>query len=230
LAATTGETIRTVASGRTDAGVHALGQVVSFQTAVDWPIESFRRALATHLPDDVAAIVAEEAPADFHAIRSATRKRYRYLIHDGRTPDIHRRRFTWHSHEPLDENLMRQAAEALRGKHDFRSFQTTGAPRETTIRTVFDITIRRGAGDDWLGPTDRLLTLEVEADGFLYNMMRSIAGTLSLVGRGKHPPSWVDEVLAACDRTQAGPTAPPQGLFLVCVSYEGNLTRHFDAN
>ena len=219
LSATTGETIRTVASGRTDAGVHALGQVVSFQTAVDWPIEAFRRALATHLPDDIAAIAADDAPPDFHAIRSAKRKRYRYLIYDGRTLDVHRRRFTWHSHEPLDENLMRQAAECLAGTHDFRSFQTAGAPRETTVRTIHEISIERGAGDDWLGPIDRLISLEVEADGFLYNMMRSIAGTLSLVGRGKNPPSWVGQVLAARDRTQAGPTAPPQGLFLVSVMY-----------
>jgi tRNA pseudouridine38-40 synthase len=219
LLATTGEAIRTVASGRTDAGVHALGQVVSFQTDVNWPIESFRRALATRLPEDIAAIAAEDVVADFHAIRSAKRKRYRYLIYDGRTLDVHRRRFTWHSHEPLDERLMRQAAECLVGTHDFRSFQTTGAPRETTVRTIHEIIIQRGAGEDWLGPVDQLISLEVEADGFLYNMMRSIAGTLSLVGREKNPPSWVGEVLAARDRTQAGPTAPPQGLFLVSVTY-----------
>jgi tRNA pseudouridine38-40 synthase len=219
LAATTGETIRTVASGRTDAGVHALAQVVSFQTTVTWPIDAFRRALATHLPEDVAAIAADEVPAEFHAIRSAKRKRYRYLIHDGRTPDVHRRRYSWHSHEPLDENRMRIAAQCLAGTHDFRSFQTTGAPRETTVRTIFEIDIRRGTGADWLGPIDRLIMLEVEADGFLYNMMRSIAGTLANVGRGKNPPESLAEVLAACDRTRAGPTAPPQGLFLVAVTY-----------
>ena len=219
LAVTTGETIRTVASGRTDAGVHALGQVVSFRTGINWPTESFRRAVATHLPEDISAVAAEDVADDFHAIRSAKRKRYRYLIYDGRTLDVHRRRFTWHSHEPLDEQLMRQAAECLIGTHDFRCFQTTGAPRETTVRTIHQITIQRGAGDDWLGPIDRLISLEVEADGFLYNMMRSIAGTLSLVGRGKNPPPWVGEVLAARDRTQAGPTAPPQGLFLVSVTY-----------
>jgi tRNA pseudouridine38-40 synthase len=219
LAATTGETIRTVASGRTDAGVHALGQVVSFQTSVNWPIEAFRRALATHVPEDIAAIAAEDVPADFHAIRSAQRKRYRYLIHDGRTPDVLRRRYSWHSHEPLDESLMRTAAECLAGTHDFRSFETTGAPRETTVRTIYEIVIRRGTSADWLGPDSHLITIEVEADGFLYNMMRSIAGTLALVGRGKNPPEWVAKVVAAHDRTQAGPTAPPQGLFLVSVTY-----------
>jgi len=219
LAATTGEAIRTVASGRTDAGVHALGQVVSFRTGVDWPIESFRRALATHLPEDMAVVAAEDAPPDFHAIRSAKRKRYRYLIHDGRIADVHRRRFAWHCRERLDERLMRMGAEALVGTHDFASFQTTGAPRESTVRTIYEVSIQRGSGEDWLGPIERLVSIEVEADGFLYNMMRSIAGTLAHVGRGKYAPAWVGEVLAARDRTQAGPTAPACGLFLVSVTY-----------
>lgn len=216
LARITGESIRVIASGRTDAGVHALGQVVSFVTSNRLPAPVLQRALNAELPDDMAVVAAAEAPEGFHAIRDATRKRYRYVIHDGPTRDVFRRRYAWHYRERLDAAAMHRAAQKLAGRHDFRSFQASGAERASSVRTIFEIGVVRG------GPADEdQVTLEVEADGFLYKMVRSIIGTLVEVGRQVRPESWPAEVLAACDRRAAGMTAPPQGLCLVRVDYTG---------
>jgi tRNA pseudouridine38-40 synthase len=210
----TQETIRVAGSGRTDAGVHALGQVVSFQTASRLSPAVLMKALNAVLPEDVAVLDLAEAPSGFHAIRDAVRKRYRYLIHDGRVPDVFRRRYAWHSFRRLDADAMQRAALALVGRHDFRSFETQGTPRESTVRTVFELCVRRGES-----PNHDLVTFEIEADGFLYNMVRTIVGTLVQVGRGARSETWPAEVLAARDRRLAGMTAPPQGLFLVEVEY-----------
>ena len=255
----TGESIRTLASGRTDAGVHALGQVVGFRTESRLPPDVFVRALNANLPFDIAVLDAVEVSAGFHAICSVVRKRYRYVIHDGRIRDVFLRRFAWHYvYGRLDADAMRRAAACLLGTHDFSSFESSGAERATSIRTIFDLTVERVRLKDWetgrLGdeeiekncPTvscqeqnlpvspspglpvfqspslaNDLLVIEVEADGFLYNMVRSIVGTLVEVGRGARPECWPAEVLAAVDRRAAGPTAPPQGLFLVNVEYDG---------
>lgn len=213
IAAVTGETVRAMASGRTDAGVHALGQVASFRTQSALPAEVFVRALNAHLPDDVAVLDARDVPDDFHATLSADKKRYRYLIHNHpiRDPFFHCR--AWHYPAHLEDGAMHRAAQSLLGRHDFKSFETSGSERQTSVRTIFDILVRRDAADA------RLVVLEVEADGFLYNMVRSIVGTLVQVGRGAREESWVAEVLAACDRRKAGKTAPPQGLYLVRVDY-----------
>jgi tRNA pseudouridine38-40 synthase len=280
LRSVTGETIRVLASGRTDAGVHALGQVVGFSTNCTLPPEVMLRALNANLPDDIAVLDVSEAPADFHAISHARRKRYRYLIHDGPIRQVFLRNYVWHYiHGRLDEAAMARAAEQLKGTHDFRSFQSSGAERETTVRTVFELSVRRedasglwpvasgqrvengdgrGAREETprnqsqtaLTPTlskgerglnseprisdpripelpnprppdSPLIIIEVVADGFLYNMVRAIVGTLVEVGRGRRPESWPAEVLRAADRRLAGPTAPPQGLFLVEVKYVG---------
>lgn len=210
----TGERIRTVASGRTDAGVHALGQVVSFSTGSRLSAEVFHRALNAELPHDVAVVAAEEAPAGFHATHDARRKRYRYVIHDGPVRDVFRLRYAWHLYQRLDAERMDRAAKALVGTHDFGSFETSGSPRASTVRTLFEIEVRRGRA----GKGDLVVT-EIEADGFLYNMARAIVGTLVEVGRGARPEPWVAGVLAAHERCAAGPTAPPQGLFLVKVEY-----------
>jgi tRNA pseudouridine38-40 synthase len=153
-------------------------------------------------------------PATFHALRDALRKRYRYVIQDGRLPDLFARKYVWHVYQRLDEAAMREAAAALVGRHDFASYETSGSPRLTTTRTVFDLVVERRPAE----LTDRVI-IEVEADGFLYNMVRNIAGTLVAVGKGKEPPSWPGQVLARLDRRAAGMTAPPQGLFLVGVEY-----------
>lgn len=215
LAQITGEPIIATASGRTDSGVHALGQVVGFQTSSQLPHDVFLKALNAELPADIAALDMAAAPDDFDPIRHSTRKRYRYVIEDSRVPDVFARRHLWHIRKRLDAAAMQQAALALVGKHDFTSFQTAGSSRLSTIRTVFDVSVKRQPSEI----ADRII-IEVEADGFLYNMVRNIVGTLVVVGRGKRSVAWPGEVLAARDRRAAGMTAPAQGLFLLWVKYE----------
>ena len=216
IAKVTGDSARILASGRTDAGVHALGQVASFRTGTRLATDVLGRALNAELPHDVAVLEVAEVHEGFHPIRDATAKRYRYTIHDGPVRDVFSRRYCWQYRWHLDVDSMHRAAGSLLGTHDFAAFETSGAPRLSTVRTVFDISVRRGRG----GNSD-VITLEVEADGFLYNMVRTIVGTLVEVGRGARPEAWVAEVLASADRRQAGLTAPPQGLFLAFVTYDG---------
>jgi tRNA pseudouridine38-40 synthase len=211
----TGQPVRVIASGRTDAGVHALGQVVAFRTESRLPADVLRRALNAELPHDVAVLNAADVPECFHPIRDALRKRYRYVIHDGPVRDVFRRRFCWQYGKRLDEAGMARAARTLVGTHDFKSFETTGAERKDSIRTIYQLQVERGRGAE-----SDLVTIDVEADGFLYNMVRAIVGTLVEVGRGAEQDAWVADVLAAADRRRAGPNAPPQGLFLVRVDYE----------
>jgi len=212
----TGGPVRILASGRTDAGVHALGQVASFRTPARLTTDVLHRALNGELPPDIAILDVAQVPEGFHPIRDAVRKRYRYTIRDGPVRDVFDRRYSWHYRRRLDADSMHRAAGQLLGTHDFAAFQTSGAPRQSTVRTIFDISVGRGRG----GQSD-VITLEVEADGFLYNMVRTIVGTLVEVGRGARLETWVGEVLASADRRQAGLTAPPQGLFLLRVTYDG---------
>jgi tRNA pseudouridine38-40 synthase len=210
----TQERSKCIASGRTDAGVHALGQVVSFQSETKLDGPTLTKALNAELPEDMLVFEAVEAAPSFHALRDAVRKRYRYVIQDGRLPDLFDRKYVWHVYQRLDVESMKTAAAALVGTHDFASFETAGSPRLTTVRTIFDLSIERRPAE----LTDRVV-IEVEADGFLYNMVRNIAGTLVAVGKGKEPPTWPAQVLDLQDRTQAGMTAPARGLFLVWVEY-----------
>ncbi len=209
----TGEQMRVTASGRTDAGVHALGQVVSLATESSLSAHVLCRALNANTPHDLVVLNVAEAQDGFHAIRDAVRKRYRYVIHNTPLPDVFLRAYAWHIPQPLDLGAMREAAELLIGTRDFASFQAAGSDRATTVRTVSQLPI---TGDK---STSRI-EIEVEADGFLYMMVRNIVGTLVEVGRGNHPADWVREVLAAGNRRLAGATAPPHGLFLVSVDYE----------
>lgn len=218
LGKASGEEAKVVGSGRTDAGVHALGQVASL--SLDrWraSAEDLMRAINRFLPDTVVVLACRETPVDFHAIRDAIGKRYRYQLQIAGTRDAFSFRYRWHVQAALDLNGLREAAARLVGRYDCASFQASGsAPKQTTVRNVTDCQLidqGRGTG----GGT--LLAIEVAADGFLYNMVRNIVGTLVEVGRGKQPPAWVDEVVAAKDRTVAGPTAPAHGLFLVEVDY-----------
>jgi tRNA pseudouridine38-40 synthase len=203
-----------IASGRTDAGVHALGQVISFTSETQLPPAVLTKALNAELPEDMLVFEVEEAPAGFHALRDALRKRYRYVIEDGRNRDLFDRKYVWHVYQRLDVEAMTQAAVPLVGTHDFASYETSGSPRLTTVRTVLDLFVECRAGE----LTERIV-IEVEADGFLYNMVRNIVGTLVAVGKGKEPPTWPAAVLELRDRTKAGMTAPPQGLFLIGVEY-----------
>jgi tRNA pseudouridine38-40 synthase len=210
----TQERSKCIASGRTDAGVHALGQVVSFQSETKLDGPTLAKALNAELPEDMLVFEVAEAAPSFHALRDAVRKRYRYVVQDGRLPDLFDRKHVWHVYQRLDVEAMKAAATALVGTHDFASYETAGSPRLTTVRTIFDLLVERRQAE----LTDRVI-IEVEADGFLYNMVRNIAGTLVAVGKGKEPPAWPGEVLATKDRTKAGMTAPARGLFLVGVQY-----------
>src|SRR5436190_4617770 len=205
------ERVRVNASGRTDTGVHAVGQVVNFHTTSSHPPAVLLRAINARLPEDLIIRHAEEVPEAFDANRDATRKLYRYVLHDGDVPDIFLRRYACHTRHKLDDRAMSRAAECLRGTQDFRCFETEWPNRASSVRTILHLALNRFG--DWIW-------LDVEADGFLYNMVRAIAGTLMNVGRGYWPLEHVAAVLRAEDRTQAGPTAPAQGLFLMRVTYE----------
>lgn len=210
----TGERTRIRASSRTDAGVHALGQVAGWQTSSALEEASLQRALNARLPDDVVVLDVAAAPEGFHPTRDAIRKRYRYVIDDGRLRNPFERAYSWHYRTRLDVEAMDRAGRALVGRHDFRSFESNGSPRPDSVRTMEEVSVRREPA----GSATRIV-VETQADGFLYNMVRAIVGTLVEVGRGVRQPDWVASVLAARSRSSAGPTAPPQGLFLVRVDY-----------
>ncbi|HJT76073.1 MAG TPA: tRNA pseudouridine(38-40) synthase TruA [Gemmataceae bacterium] len=212
IAALTGAPARANASGRTDTGVHAVGQVVNFTSSTALAPEVLVRALNAHLPADVVVKEAADVPPDFDANRSARRKLYRYVIHDGTVPDLFLRRYCCRSRHRLDAAAMRRAAAPLVGRHDFRCFETEWPNRASSVRTITHLAVSRLG--DWIW-------LDVEADGFLYNMVRAIAGTLMNVGRGYWPEGQVATILEAGDRTLAGPTAPAAGLFLMRVTYDG---------
>jgi tRNA pseudouridine38-40 synthase len=202
--------VRVNASGRTDTGVHAVGQVVNFRSETRLAPDVLQRALNARLPQDVVAREAAVVPDDFDANRHAVRKLYRYIIHDGPVPDLFMRRYCHHTRFRLDAAAMARAAASLRGPHDFRCFETEWPNRASSARTITHLAVNRFG--DWIW-------LDVEADGFLYNMVRAIAGTLVNVGRGYWPEEQVAQIVGAGDRTQAGPTAPALGLFLMRVTY-----------
>ena len=225
----TDEAVAVTGSGRTDAGVHALKQVAAFSTKSSLTPEVFYRALNGFLPDDIRILHTEEVSLSFHPIRDAVSKRYRYLIDDQRPFCPMTRNYCWIYREPLDVPTMQAAAEYLRGTHDFVCFQSQGSPRATTVRTISDVSIQRIAASQLLPP---MIQIEVEANGFLYNMMRAIVGTLVLLAksRGRSAaqspdlPAKMKEIIESRNRTLAGPTAPPHGLYLVNVVYPGFTT------
>ncbi len=207
-----------VASGRTDAGVHALGQVVSFSTSSCHDTMTFSRALNANLPRDVAVLEVAEAVSGFNAIDDAVTKLYRYVIQDEPLQDVFSRNYAWHIRSRLDCDAMQQAAASLVGEHDFKSYESAGSPRVSSVRTVLGFVVHRRSYQD-----GQRLLIEVEANGFLYNMVRNLVGTLVEVGKGKQPPDWPSEILAARDRRLAGMTAPARGLYLVKVSLRDGL-------
>jgi tRNA pseudouridine38-40 synthase len=210
LAELLGEAVRVDASGRTDAGVHALGQVVAFTAPRELPAKAYLRGLSGLLPADVAVVAASEVPEDFEPRRWATGKRYRYLISRRRARAPLLRRTHWEVFAPLDVTAMRAAAPALLGPHDFSSFQAFDCEAPHPRRTLRELELLEEG---------EVLRFEVEGTAFLRHMVRNIVGSLVEVGRGKRPPGWIADVLAARDRRLAGPTAPAHGLTLVEVSY-----------
>ena len=206
------EPVHVVGASRTDSGVHAAGQVAHVLTESQIPAQRAQRALADRLPVDLTVVHIAHAPDGFHATRDARGKLYRYRIAAGRRKPVERfhQDHVWRVFVPLDVDRMRAAARRLQGTHDFAGFANAGSPRETTVRTVRRIFVRVVGGEFWI---------DVEGDGFLYNQVRIMVGTLVEIGRGHWPPERIDEIIAACDRSRAGPTAPPEGLCLQWVRY-----------
>jgi len=206
----TGEEIRIAAAGRTDAGVHALGQVIAFDTRSSIPPERFCPALNSVLPPDIRVLKSEEAPGDFHPRYQARAKTYSYLIYrrdEGRT---FWRNLAYYYPYPLDLPAMKKAARYIEGEHDFRAFCASGSGTKNYVRTVFGLTIKEK------GP---FLKIEVCGNGFLYNMVRIMVGTLLEVGRGKTSPQEVQDIILSGSRERAGPTVPACGLYLKRVFY-----------
>ncbi len=220
----TGEQLRITASGRTDSGVHARGQVCSLTTESQLSNRDLVRALNALSPEDIAVLKVEDAAAGFHAIRDATEKTYGYQIQYGYILDPLRRRECWFVTKTLDVDAMRKAARFLIGQHDFTSFQSVGAERLSAIRNVTRLDIE--SRDDSMRPE---LTIWIAADGFLYNMVRRIVGTLVRVGRGTEKPEWVQWVLDKKDGSLSGQTAPAHGLFLDHVQYCDSRNEASDA-
>ena len=197
-------------AGRTDSGVHALGQVASFDTEHPIALPRLQAALNSRLPPDMAVAEIAEAPPGFSPSRDALSKHYRYRLFCGRIPPVLEGRYVWHWYRPIEVEPMRVAARLLLGEHDFKSFEGRGSARENTVRTVTRIDVTEAGRELWF---------DVEGGGFLYRMVRNLVGTLIEVGRGHRRPEWVLDVLAALDRCAAGPTVPAQGLCLMSVRY-----------
>jgi tRNA pseudouridine38-40 synthase len=205
-----GRAVTVNGAGRTDAGVHALGQVASCSIERPVPPDVVVRALNARLPPGVRVLSAVEARPEFHARFDARAKTYRYRIWNAAVLDPFERRYAWHLSGPLDVEAMGAAARLLEGRHDFAGFQASGSATHTTERTIRTSVVTR---------TGALVVYEVTGGGFLRHMVRTIVGTLVDVGRGRWPAEHVRDVLMAADRTLAGPTAPAEGLFLVSVEY-----------
>jgi tRNA pseudouridine38-40 synthase len=204
------EDVKTCSSGRTDAGVHALGHVANFRTANSMPPAAWAPALNHLLPRDIRVLASGEVPLDFHARYSALGKTYTYRILCRRAPTALYRDHAWHVNRALNVARMRKAASFLVGRHDFSAFRGSGCSAKTPVRTLKAVVIRK-AGE--------FIELSLEADAFLQYMVRNITGTLVDVGLGRFAPGDVKVMLESRDRTRAGMTAPPQGLYLVKVFY-----------
>jgi tRNA pseudouridine38-40 synthase len=212
-----GHKVTVVGSGRTDSGVHAIGQVASF-ILDHWnhSAEQLVKAINTKLPPSIVVTQGTEVASGFHAIRDAVSKRYRYQIQTDGPADPFSLRDRWRLRWPVNVEAMSAAAQYFVGEHDFASFQATGADRKSTVRTVQECVLVRQTDPTGLRT---FIAIEVEANGFLYNMVRNIVGTIVEVGRGKHEPTWIPEVLGAKNRSVAGSTAPAHGLILLWVNY-----------
>jgi tRNA pseudouridine38-40 synthase len=202
-------------AGRTDAGVHARGQVASVVLDTDRAAADLQRGLNALLPPAVRVLAVEVAAPGFHARFGAKEKRYAYHAVVGPLVSPFDVRYAWHIPYPLDVAAMRAALPAIAGRHDFAAFQSTGSDIEDSVRTLSEARLDDAPAEG--GGTSLVLTLA--GDGFLRHMVRAIAGSVVEVGRGRWPPARIGEILASADRSQAGPTAPPHGLFLVSVRY-----------
>jgi tRNA pseudouridine38-40 synthase len=222
LSGVAGQRIETACAGRTDTGVHALGQVAHFDTAADRPLSAWTRGANALLPSGVAVTWSREVAGDFHARFSASGRRYVYWLMSRPTrPGLLSGRVGW-THRNLDEAAMRDAARCLVGEHDFSAFRASECQAKTPVKTVRQVAISR-RGD--------LLRFEIAADAFLQHMVRNIVGSLVYVGSGRQPAAWIRELLDSRDRTRAAPTFSPAGLYLAAVEYDAawNLPKPADA-
>lgn len=212
LSELTGETIQVIGASRTDAGVHALGNVAVFDTESRIPGEKFSYALNQRLPEDVVIQSSEEVAPDFHPRHCDCSKTYEYTILNRKFPLPEYRHTAFFYYGELDIEKMQEAARQFVGEHDFAAFCSAGAQVKTTVRTIYGIEVLQREGDR--------IVIRVQGNGFLYNMVRIIAGTLLEIGKGHIPVSAVSDIIASCNRAKAGPTAPAQGLKLVKIQYE----------
>lgn len=228
----TGEDIAVIGASRTDSGVHALDNVAVFDTESRIPSDKFALALNRYLPNDVVIQSSCEVEHDFHPRYRECRKTYEYTIYNASVPNPMVNRYSYFVHHPIDIESMNKAAQYLIGEHDFASFCSSGAQVKTTIREVYSVECIRCKSDEErgekeqtkktriaVGSTAERTVIRISGNGFLYNMVRIIAGTLIQIGQGMYPPEKMKDILEACDRTQAGPTAPPQGLVLKRILY-----------
>ena len=206
----TGERASLQGSGRTDSGVHARAQVAHFDTAARMAADKFAIALNTHLPGDIRVLYSEETDPAFHARFSAKEKQYRYFVQTGPHADVFLRKYALHAYMPLDLDLMNKAAALVVGTHDYSAFMSTGREVESAVRTV---TLSR-----W-EKQGNLLVYSVQGNGFLYNMVRILVGTMLGMGSGRLPADAMEKALSSLSRKDAGPTAPPHGLVLWRVKY-----------
>lgn len=200
------EPIEVIGASRTDAGVHALGNIAVFDTTSRMPAEKISYALNQRLPEDIRIQASEEVAPDWHPRYCESRKTYEYRIYRGEFPMPVKRLYSHFTYRPLDVESMRQAAHYLVGEHDFKSFCQTGAQVESTVRTIFSLEVEEQGAE---------LVIRVCGNGFLYNMVRIIAGTLMEVGQGKRTPESMTEILEQKHRQASGPTAPANGLMLM---------------
>jgi tRNA pseudouridine38-40 synthase len=221
LKALLGEEVEPVAAGRTDSGVHAMGQVVAFSTEKALPLKAYWMGLNGLLPPDISVVKAEEVPADFDPRRWASGKRYRYLVSNRRARSPLRRRTHWELFSPLDVEAMAAEAPLLLGRHDFSAFRAADCQAKHAVRELTSLSVSGKSGDE--------IVFEVAGTAFLKHMVRNIVGSLVHIGKGRRPSGWLASVLEAKDRAQAGPTAPAHGLCLVEVFYDRRPPAAFEA-
>lgn len=209
----TGENVHVTGASRTDAGVHAYGNVAVFDTESTIPGDRFTFALNRFLPDSIVIQDSWEVSSDFHPRHCNTRKTYEYRILNTAVPLPQKRNFTWHVAGSIDIEKMKEAAAYIVGEHDFKSFCCVRTQAESTVRTIYSLEVLQEGSE---------IIIRIKGNGFLYNMVRIITGTLIQVGKGRFMPEYVKQMLEAKDRTVAGQTAPPQGLTLVGIEYVDN--------
>ena len=210
LSAVCGDSVELPASGQTDSGVHAIGQVVNFFTDGTIPLDRLPRAVNSILPPDIVVLEAAEADRDFSARHSAKSKIYIYRILQGYIPDPFERNYSWNIHKELDTDSMEKCLRMIEGTHDFSAFRAAGGPPVSPVRTIYEASLEKKG---------RIVELKFFANGFLYHMVRNLVGTIANVGMGRTSVQRFGEIMASLDRNQAGATAPARGLYLYKVNY-----------